>query len=146
MIQWMVPEFVILSRTNAENYEPTGAEVCISIGNPKTAPVKLSSGFRDVLHLTFTDIASPSPMRYDLLFAPEHARAILEFIARWPDVERIVVHCVAGQSRSPAVAMGICELRGWPTETLEMLYPSWNKWVRSELVREGRECQRRSKI
>jgi predicted protein tyrosine phosphatase len=133
----MVPEFVILSRANVENYEPNRVEVCISISDPKAPPVKLSSGFRDVLHLTFTDIASPSRMPFDVLFAPEHARAILEFVARWPGVERIVVHCVAGQSRSPAVAMGICELRGWPTETLETLYPSWNTWVRSELVREG---------
>jgi hypothetical protein len=64
-------------------------------------------------------------------------RSILEFLTRWPDVDRIVIHCVAGQGRSPAVAMGICELQGRPTEELEMRYPLWNTWVRSELVRVG---------
>ena len=135
----MAPAFVILSRTQVETYRPSGAEVCISISDPKTSPAQLSSGFRDVLHLAFNDIASPTSMPSDVLFGPEHCRAILDFLARWPDVERIVVHCGAGQSRSPAVAIAVCELRGWPTETLETHYPLWNTWVRSELVRIGRE-------
>jgi predicted protein tyrosine phosphatase len=135
----MPPEFVILSRASAESYEPTGGEVCISICNPDAAPVRLSSAFRDVLRLAFTDIASASPQPFDVLFSHEHAREILEFLERCPDVERIVVHCVAGQSRSPAVAMAICELQGWPTDTLEARYPLWNTWVRSELVRVGRD-------
>jgi hypothetical protein len=73
IMRHMVPEFVILSRTNAEQYEPTLAEVCISIDNPKASPVQLSPTFRGVLRLTFTDIASESPYPFDVLFGAEHA-------------------------------------------------------------------------
>jgi len=78
-------------------------------------------------------------LAWDILFAPEHARAILDFIADWVHADRIVIHCMAGLSRSPAVGMGICELQGWPLEKMEADYPLWNPWVRSELVRIGHE-------
>jgi hypothetical protein len=130
---------VILSLARAERYEPHGTEVCISITDTKAPPASLSSAFQAVLRLGFTDIAEPSPLAWHVLFAAEHARAILDFIADWTHADRIVIHCVGGLSRSPAVGMGICELQGWPPEVLEADYPLWNKWVRSELVRVGRE-------
>jgi hypothetical protein len=107
----MQPEIVILSRTSAESYVPQGDEICVSITNPNSPSVQLSHKFRALLHLTFSDIAAPTSMPLFLLFSAEHASAILDFVAMWPDVERIVIHCVGGQGRSPAVAMGICELR-----------------------------------
>jgi predicted protein tyrosine phosphatase len=112
--------------------------VCISITDPNTPPVNLSPKFADVLRLSFSDIAEPSPLPFHVLFAPEHAQAILEFIDRWPHVDRIVVHCVGGLSRSPAVALAIADLRGWPVSALEQQSPMWNKWVREQLVRLGR--------
>ena len=105
----MQPEIVILSRTSAESYVPQGDEICISITNPNSPSVQLSDKFRALLHLTFSDIAAPTSMPLFLLFNAEHADAILDFVATWPEIERIVIHCVGGQGRSPAVAMGICE-------------------------------------
>jgi hypothetical protein len=137
-----VPEVIVLSVEKAEAYEPVGAEICISITDPKAPPVRLSPRFADVLRLSFNDIVA-SPLPSDVLFGAEHARHILTFLRRWPRAERIVVHCIAGVSRSPGVALGICDLRGWRIELLEERYPSWNRRVRSELVRVGRESNRR---
>ncbi len=119
-------------------YDPSLHEVCISITDPKSAPLLLSTKFADVLRLSFSDIAAPSPFDFHQLFAIEHARAIIKFVNRWPDIDRIVVHCVAGLSRSPGVALAIAELRGMPTADLERQHPMWNTWVREQLVAAAR--------
>lgn len=65
---------------------------------------------RGVLRLVFPDLDAPSPGMPSPLFGVEHARAIWDFVERRPDdVERIVLHCDAGVSRSPAVAAAIAK-------------------------------------
>ncbi|HEV7594264.1 MAG TPA: hypothetical protein VGO33_04640 [Gemmatimonadaceae bacterium] len=128
-----IPEFVVLSREDAERYEPRGVEICISIADPDADPAELSPGFAAILRLQFTDIierGDPS----DVLFSEEHARAIREFIDGWPGATRIVVHCHAGISRSPGVALGLCDIRGWATAELERSHPGWNRLVRTALA------------
>jgi predicted protein tyrosine phosphatase len=136
------PEFVILSLENAESYKPRGIEICISITDPEAPHARLSAAFAAVLRLRFNDIVGPNCAPTDILFGEEHASAIIDFFAQWPHAERVVVHCMAGVSRSPGVALGICELRGWPTDALEQSYPHWNTRVRSELARRasGTSC------
>jgi len=83
-----------------------------------------------VLRLNFDDVierGEPS----DILFAEDLAREITKFVDAWPDAERVMVHCNAGVSRSPGVALGICDLRGWATAALERSHPGWNRLVRS---------------
>jgi predicted protein tyrosine phosphatase len=138
-------DILVLSAARAAAYEPSRHEVCISIGDPKSEPVLLSAKFADVLRLSFSDIAAPSPLPFHELFATEHARAIIEFVNRWCDVDRIVVHCVAGLSRSPAVALAIADLRGMRTADLERQYPMWNTWVRERLVAAGSAPNPRSR-
>jgi protein-tyrosine phosphatase len=133
------PEVLILSEQKARLYEPSGREVCISITNPDGAVPSLSSRFVATLRVAFTDIAKPSPFKWDLLFNHEHAKQIIDFVREWEGVERVVIHCMAGQSRSPGVAMGLCELLAWDLSDLEQRYPLWNTWVRQELVRVGKE-------
>jgi predicted protein tyrosine phosphatase len=127
------PDFLVLSRDEAERYEPGKSEICISIADPEADPAQLSRRFAAVLRLNFTDIiemGEPS----DVLFSQDHARAIREFIDDWPDATRIVVHCHAGMSRSPGVALGLCDIRGWATAELERSHPGWNRLVRSALA------------
>lgn len=135
----MPPRLLALSRQRAEAYEPQRSEVCISITGPHESPARLSPKFKSVLRLTFSDIAEPTGTQHpwEVLFALEHATHVIEFISRWRNVDQIVVHCVAGISRSPGVALGICELQGWSDEELERKHPLWNTWVRQELVRVG---------
>jgi predicted protein tyrosine phosphatase len=136
-------EFWVLSREAAERYEPSGVEVCISIGDPGAAPAQLSRAFVAVLRLAFNDIvADPAPA--DVLFAAEHAGDVLRFVKQWPHVERIIVHCNAGVSRSPGVALGLCDAFGWPVAELEGAFPSWNRLVRSVLAQRSRSCDCRT--
>jgi predicted protein tyrosine phosphatase len=86
-----------------------------------------------VLRLNFTDIIEQGDAS-DVLFSEHHARAIREFIDSWPDATRIVVHCHAGMSRSPGVALGLCDIRGWATAELERSHPGWNRLVRTALA------------
>jgi predicted protein tyrosine phosphatase len=132
------PEFVVLSRENAERYEPREREICISIADPDADPAELSGGFAAVLRLSFTDIierGDPS----DVLFSEDHAQAIREFIDAWPDATRIVVHCHAGMSRSPGVALGLCDIQGWATAELERSHPGWNRLVRRALAAKSQD-------
>jgi predicted protein tyrosine phosphatase len=136
------PEFVVLSRENAERYEPREREICISIADPDADPAELSDGFAAVLRLSFTDIierGDPS----DVLFSEDHAQAIREFIDAWPDATRIVVHCHAGMSRSPGVALGLCDIQGWATAELERSHPGWNRLVRRALAAKSQDQSNR---
>jgi predicted protein tyrosine phosphatase len=128
-----IPEFVVLSREDAERYEPRGREICISIADPDADPAQVSEDFAAVLRLNFTDITEQDDPS-DVLFSEDHARAIREFLDSWPEATRIVVHCHAGISRSPGVALGLCDIRGWATAELERLHPGWNRLVRTALA------------
>lgn len=128
-----VPAFVVLSREDAERYEPGEREICISIADPDAEPAQLSSGFAAVLRLHFTDIIEQGEPS-DVLFSEDHVRAIRQFIDAWPDATQIVVHCHAGVSRSPGVALGLCDIQGWATAELERSHPGWNRLVRTALA------------
>jgi predicted protein tyrosine phosphatase len=126
-------ELCVLSRETAERYEPQGFEICISIADPTVPPANLSPGFAAVLRLTFSDIvALESPA--DVLFDADHAAAIVGFVQQWAHADRLVVHCHVGASRSPGVALGLCDRFGWPAAELERNYPAWNRWIRQQLA------------
>ncbi len=135
------PELLVLSRRKAEVYQPGGREVCISIRDidDESCPM-LSSAFVAILRVAFSDIDEPSAGPSEVLFNESHARQVTDFVRHWTDVDRVVVHCKAGQSRSPGIALGLCELFSWETGDLEERYPFWNPWVRGELVRVGRQA------
>ena len=124
---------MVLSREDAERYQPAGSEICISIADPDAEPARVSAAFLDVLRLHFDDVTERGEPS-DILFEADHARAIHEFIEKWPDVERVVLHCNMGVSRSPGVALGLCDLRGWATGALERSHPGWNRLVRSVMA------------
>ena len=133
-----VPEFVVLSREEAELYAPRGKEICISISDPDALPAQVSSLFAAVLRLNFNDVTERGEPS-DVLFAEDHAREIRQFLDSWPKTERVMVHCNAGVSRSPGVALGLCDIRGWATAALERSHPGWNRLVRSVIAAEGKQ-------
>ncbi len=131
------PEFLVLSREEAERYEPRGKEICISISDPEAPAARISPRFTAVLRLNFDDVTERG-VPSDILFAEDHAREIRKFLDAWPNAERVVVHCNAGVSRSPGVALGLCDVRGWATAALERSHPGWNRLVRTVLAAERR--------
>jgi predicted protein tyrosine phosphatase len=126
------PDLVVLSREDAEFYEPGPNEICISISDPETLPASISPRFAAVLRLNFDDVTERG-VDSDILFAADQARAIIDFVDVWPDADRLMVHCNMGVSRSPAVALGLCDARGWATAALERSHPGWNRLVRSTM-------------
>jgi predicted protein tyrosine phosphatase len=130
------PEFILLSRDRAERYEPREGDICISIRDRGAPEVALAPNFAAVLHLQFDDVAAAAPGV--VAFAPSDAERIIDFIAQWPGADRVVVHCTGGASRSPGVALGICDLYGWPTAPIEKSKPFWNTHVRSVLANRSR--------
>jgi predicted protein tyrosine phosphatase len=138
-----VPELIVLSREDAESYQPTLKEICISISDPDAEPANVSVQFVAVLRLHFDDITEMG-LESDILFAADHARAITTFVDKWPDIERVMVHCNMGVSRSPGVALGLSDAHGWATAALERSHPGWNRLVRA-LMREAATNNHRSK-
>jgi predicted protein tyrosine phosphatase len=124
------PELIVLSREEAERYEPGPNEICISISDPDAELAKVSPLFVAVLRLHFDDVTERG-VPADILFAPHHARAIVDFLDKWPGAKRVMVHCNMGVSRSPGVALGLCDLHGWATAALERSHPGWNRLVRT---------------
>jgi predicted protein tyrosine phosphatase len=126
------PDLVVLSREDAEFYEPGPNEICISISDPDAPPADVSPRFAAVLRLNFDDVTEQRASS-DILFATDMARAIVDFVDVWPDADRLVVHCNMGVSRSPGVALGLCDAHGWATAELERSHPGWNRLVRNTM-------------
>ena len=75
--------------------------------------------------------------------APDEIQDYLKDTSNMPGghAERLVVHCQVGVSRSPGVALGLCDRFGWPAGALEDSYPFFNRWVRRVLVNHPRRGQ-----
>lgn len=65
---------------------------------------------RDVLTLYFDDTEKPVPGT--VLFSEAHASQIIDFINKNRNVDTLLVHCYAGQSRSRAVAAFAVKMLG----------------------------------
>lgn len=99
-----------------------GSYVVITIADPEMAraAVKRQSGLLDVLSLHFHDAEPWSGNPSNIRLMDEHdARAIYDFVKEWKGkADALVVNCVAGMSRSPAVAIGICQAMGWDCQDI----------------------------
>jgi predicted protein tyrosine phosphatase len=105
-------ELFVYSRHAVEAVRPhevPHAIVSITSGAADVARLRINDQCLGVLRLSFPDAEEPSEAFPEAaLFSSEHARQIWDFVLRHREtVERIVVHCDAGISRSPAVAAAI---------------------------------------
>lgn len=139
------PRVIVLSAIRAGGYQPSDNAVCVSITDPDHPDVRLSERFAAVLRLRFSDIDQETGLPEHTLFNRSHARALLDFLARWSHVDTVVVHCRAGLSRSPAIAIAIAELNSLPVAQLEKEHPLWNRHVRTTLVATAQERVRRGR-
>ena len=94
----------------------------ISITSPGDATARLPDGWAAVLRLEFDDVAPPFPTlirtgnaKSEIVpFDASLAAQVLAFVEALPSqVNRILVHCKAGISRSPAVAQFLADEYGW---------------------------------
>jgi predicted protein tyrosine phosphatase len=129
----------VLSLADAEAYGPGPNEVCISITSP-AVQAELRSGWRAVLRLQFSDIDVVLPARWNLasvstLFTGKMAHQVVKFARVHADAD-FVVHCEAGISRSPGVALALHEILTGepPTALLEERYSLHNRFVRRKVL------------
>lgn len=100
----------ILSRPRMAymTYDVPYAVISITTPGDGEADVAPSDKCRAVLRLSFRDIRAAECRPEWETFLPEHARSVWAFVAEhWEHVEALVIHCDAGQSRSPAVAAAL---------------------------------------
>lgn len=107
--------FFVYSRGAIEGVAPHEVpHVIISITTTPDDQARLPEGetCRGVLRLSFLDADRPSDSQPEsMLFSDAHADAIWDFVlGHRPHIERVVVHCDAGFSRSPAVAAALSKV------------------------------------
>jgi predicted protein tyrosine phosphatase len=107
-------ELFVYSRSAFEAVRPHDVpHVVISITSSTAdiARVRDNPFRRDILRLSFPDADAASALFAERdLFSREHASSIWTFIRRHKDIERVIVHCDAGISRSAAVAAALARV------------------------------------
>ena len=110
-------QFFVYSRRALEAVQPHDVpHVIISItsGAEDVARFRANEHCRGILRISFPDAEVASEKFADAdLFSRRHARQIWDFVLIHRDsVQRIVIHCDAGVSRSPAVAAALARTLG----------------------------------
>ena len=105
--------FIAMSRTQAKRYtykQNTEDYIIISISEPNEKAPKFNrtSHLKDVLYLYFEDISEPSDTHVTM--SNQDAINILEFIDRYKNVNNIIIHCLAGVSRSVSIKCALDEI------------------------------------
>lgn len=118
-----------MSQWAAESITPDKSMVCISIIRPGENEAKLREGWKDVLKLKFDDVDRLA--YHTQRFSLEDAQEIILFMEENKDIETVIVHCMAGISRSAAVARFIGEKYDLSGEFSKIFgyYDLYNKWV-----------------
>ena len=84
------------------------AVISITTPGDEEATIAPSDKCCSVLRLSFYDIRASECCREWQTFLPEHARSIWAFVDEHRgQIEKLVIHCDAGQSRSPGVAAAL---------------------------------------
>jgi len=130
--------FWVTNYRDAQQHLPTEPTLTIRIFDPNTRPnhpddnhsghpLQVSPLWIDELHYTFADYdatmyeldGSKSPENFQYfanhpqsLDTRQAAKLVTDFQKRLPSVQSVLVHCNAGMSRSPAVALALCHRFG----------------------------------
>jgi len=127
-------------------YEPHPDEILISIREPHQVDLIPHGTFAAIYHLKIYDLAESvvHPQRDSMpAMSLEHAIDLLHFVCQyWPTHQRFTIHCAAGISRSPAVAMALSELfKGTPSSTIiRQRHPHFNPHVYQLILQAARTC------
>ena len=132
-----------MSRSEAEHFWFEPHHALISIREMGYDTPKLHGNPGEVLFLEFDDTEPQSMMRdVDVLYTEEQAAKVARFVRRNSERE-LLIHCLAGISRSVGMASAIEAWRGGDWETVER-GKCPNSYVR-KLTREALESRPASK-
>lgn len=102
-------KITILSKDKVVHYQPSEKSFLIRIGDTPSEFEDISANYEDVLTLCFYDIyPKPAiPLNWNA-FSKKEAISVIEFfnkIETQKNASELVIHCHAGISRSPAIAL-----------------------------------------
>jgi predicted protein tyrosine phosphatase len=105
-------KLLVLPKSKAAEFTHSTPWACISIGSEPGDWPKINKCQQvDILQIAFADIDLPRRTGH-ILFTEAHAQQIWDFVEKvWDQVDLLMVHCLAGQSRSPAVAAAIAKIK-----------------------------------
>lgn len=109
-------QLFVYSRAHIERLSPhdDAAHIIISITTTAddVARLPVCATTLGVLRLSFFDLDQRAEgVREEDLFSRDHAALIWDFVTEHrPRIERVIVHCDAGYSRSPAVAAALARV------------------------------------
>ena len=112
-------KLLVLCKSAAKDFVHDKPWACISIGcEPGDWPKINKCQLVDLLQLSFYDLDRlPDPWTHGVdntivLFNEDHASKIWDFVdSVWDRVEILLIHCLAGVSRSAAVAAAIAKVK-----------------------------------
>ena len=107
----MVTDLVVLGRADARYFVCDHPWACISIADAPGEFVRIRRWNRvGLLRLAFADLEQPRAGY--AVFDDDLAHDVLDFVTHhWDRARTLMVHCVAGRSRSPAVAAALSRLK-----------------------------------
>lgn len=129
----------------SETFKPEPNSIIIRItSNADFAFMEHRELYKDILELRFDDISDSHPKEDTMLYGAmtnEHYQQIKEFIDKNIDSINLFVHCDAGASRSPAVALSVLDyLINDPEQAQQLLHKNkhWkpNSYVSSFFTRD----------
>lgn len=144
----MLKRVTFLSRPKAAALKPPAGCALISVYDRSEPQLQPQPGWSRVLYLRFHD-TDGGQMGLEV-FSEAQAQQALDFVRELsPDVDHLVIHCQAGQSRSAGLALFFAETLSLPcfkdtTPVTSRNYPLYNRKVYGVLLRTAdEEPQRR---
>lgn len=107
-------EIHVLKKSQAQQYTCDRPWACISINCPDGDTAKINKVKQmGYLHLVFWDAEFPrESYEPQHIFNKDMANEVWDFIEEiWDKVDVLMLHCLLGQSRSPAIAAAISKVK-----------------------------------
>ena len=103
----------VFNSKSSETSNPVANSIIIRItSNYDFATMKYRDAYQDVLELRFDDISDSHPKEDSMLYGAmtqNQYTQIKGFISKNMNAKELHVHCDAGQSRSPAIALAVLD-------------------------------------
>ena len=142
-------EILIMSLEQASSHEPTKDTYALRIFGrlsrilSRLHPLKESSFYRAIFEYDFDHIYPNTPDRkeYEILYDRGLAeRLITDFIKNKDGCESLLVSCLYGRNRSPAIAAALNEIfnLGYDTNSLKEKHPRLNTHVYNTTIETAR--------
>ncbi len=128
-------KITVLSKSEARSYKPIGTAIIIRIGDyfPSRIPLgEIQGKYLNITEYDFPDIDEFT----EYSMKDEEAKSIAATIKEYSgEVEEIVVHCIYGQGRSPAIAYAIATYNNDTSINYPEQYEKLNNIIYDKLMK-----------